>query len=105
MTPEMVGAERKLVMGKHTGTHSVESGSSVRLRPYRRAGQAGHPPRQGLPEPKRRVTVDILERFAEEAGVERQQEQRRCAPEECLTVCHRPRAPAVALERTDGCDS
>jgi len=28
MTPEMVGAERKLVMGKHTGTHSVESGSS-----------------------------------------------------------------------------
>ncbi len=23
MTPEMVGAERRLVMGKHTGTHSV----------------------------------------------------------------------------------
>ncbi|WP_449289627.1 LeuA family protein [Natronococcus pandeyae] len=75
MTPEMVGATRRLVMGKHTGTHSVrerlcESGfdpTDEQVREVtRRVKDYG--------AEKRRITVDDLERFAEEAGVERQQE-------------------------------
>nr|WP_254525411.1 2-isopropylmalate synthase [Natrinema caseinilyticum] len=76
MTPEMVGAERKLVMGKHTGTHSVRE----------RLVECGYDPTddqvravtrrvKDYGAEKRRVTVDVLERFAEEAGVERQQDQ------------------------------
>jgi len=72
MTPEMVGAERELVLGKHTGTHSVRQ----RLR------EAGFDPtdREVREITRRvkdhgaadeRVTVETLERFAEEAGVER----------------------------------
>ncbi|QLG51175.2 2-isopropylmalate synthase [Natrinema halophilum] len=76
MTPEMVGAERRLVMGKHTGTHSVRE----------RLVECGFDPTdeqvtavtrrvKDYGAEKRRVTVDVLERFAEEAGVERQQDQ------------------------------
>jgi 2-isopropylmalate synthase len=72
MTPEMVGAERELVLGKHTGTHSVRQ----------RLHEAGFDPTdQAVREITRRVkdhgatdervTVETLERFAEEAGVER----------------------------------
>jgi 2-isopropylmalate synthase len=72
MTPEMVGAERELVLGKHTGTHSVRQ----RLR------EAGFGPTdEEVREITRRVkdhgaadervTVETLERFAEEADVER----------------------------------
>ncbi len=76
MTPEMVGAERQFVMGKHTGTHSVR----------KRLVESGFDPTdeqvkavtrrvKDYGAEKRRVTVDDLERFAEEAGVERQQQE------------------------------
>ncbi|WP_306060139.1 LeuA family protein [Natronococcus wangiae] len=75
MTPEMVGAKRRLVMGKHTGTHSVRE----RLR------ECGFDPTdeqvrtvtrrvKDYGAEKRRITVSDLERFAEDAGVERQRE-------------------------------
>ncbi len=76
MTPEMVGAERQFVMGKHTGTHSVR----------KRLFECGFEPTddqvravtrrvKDYGAEKRRVTVDDLERFATEAGVERQREE------------------------------
>ena len=72
MTPEMVGGERELVLGKHTGTHSVRE----RLR------EVGFDPtdaevREVASRVKefgadgRRVTVEDLRRFAREAGVDR----------------------------------
>ncbi len=72
MTPEMVGAERELVLGKHTGTHSVRQ----RLR------EVGFDPadaevREVATRVKehgadgRHVTVKDLRRFAREAGVDR----------------------------------
>ena len=70
MTPEMVGAEREFVLGKHTGTHSVR----------KHLVEAGFDPtddevrtitkkvkKQGAE--KRRVTVGDVERFANEMGV------------------------------------
>ncbi len=76
MTPEMVGATRRLVMGKHTGTHSVRE----------RLEERGYVPTddevrtvtrrvKDYGAEKRRITVEDLERFAEEAGVERQREE------------------------------
>ncbi|WP_449421063.1 LeuA family protein [Salinadaptatus halalkaliphilus] len=76
MTPEMVGAERKLVMGKHTGTHSVRE----------RLHELGYEPTtdqvraitrrvKDYGAEKRRVTVDDLERFASEVGLERESEE------------------------------
>jgi len=76
MTPEMVGASRELVLGKHTGTHSVRE----------RLVDAGFDP---TPEEvrevtrrvkdygaeKNRVTVADLERFAREADVDEAEEQ------------------------------
>ncbi|MGQ3719720.1 LeuA family protein [Natrialba aegyptia] len=78
MTPEMVGAERRLVMGKHTGTHSVRE----------RLQECGYDPTteqvravtrrvKDYGAEKRRVTVSDLERFAEDADVDRQQESDR----------------------------
>ncbi len=69
MTPEMVGATRELVMGKHTGTHSVRqrltdagfdpTESQVRAitRRVKDAGAEG------------RVTMSDVRRFAREEGV------------------------------------
>ncbi|MFC7098357.1 LeuA family protein [Halobaculum marinum] len=69
MTPEMVGATRELVMGKHTGTHSVRqrltdagfdpTESQVRTitRRVKDAGAEG------------RVTMSDVERFARQEGV------------------------------------
>ncbi len=70
MTPEMVGAERELVLGKHTGTHSVRE----RLRDIgfdptdqevrevtRRVKEAG--------ARSERITVATLEELAREVGV------------------------------------
>jgi 2-isopropylmalate synthase len=68
----MVGAERELVLGKHTGQHSVRE----RLR------EAGFDPTDAEVREitrrvkdhgaaQERVTVETLEQFAEEAGVER----------------------------------
>nr|WP_241431379.1 2-isopropylmalate synthase [Natronococcus amylolyticus] len=76
MTPEMVGATRRLVMGKHTGTHSVRE----------RLEERGYVPTddevrtvtrrvKDYGAEKRRITVEDLERFAKEAGVERQREE------------------------------
>ncbi|MCU4718364.1 LeuA family protein [Halapricum hydrolyticum] len=72
MTPEMVGAERELVLGKHTGTHSVRE----------RLTEAGYNPTdeevrqvtrrvKDYGAEKRQVTLDVLERFADEVGVDR----------------------------------
>nr|WP_313695979.1 2-isopropylmalate synthase [Halobaculum sp. XH14] len=76
MTPEMVGAERSFVMGKHTGTHSVRQ----RLR------EDGFDPtdeqvRAVTREVKeygasQRVTMADVRRFAEDAGVERPEDDR-----------------------------
>ena len=70
MTPEMVGAERELVLGKHTGQHSVRerlvdagfdpTGDEVR-EVTRRVKDYG--------AEKKRVTMDVLEKFAREVGV------------------------------------
>ncbi|SEH55077.1 2-isopropylmalate synthase [Halopenitus malekzadehii] len=75
MTPEMVGAEREFVLGKHTGTHAVR----------KHLNEAGFDPtdaevrtvtkrikKQGAN--KRRVTAGDVERFAEEEGIERHEE-------------------------------
>ncbi len=76
MTPEMVGARRRLVLGKHTGTHSVrerlvETGfdpTETEVRAItRRVKDYG--------AEKRRVTVTDLERFAEAEGVARLPDQ------------------------------
>ncbi|WP_449272114.1 LeuA family protein [Halorubrum lipolyticum] len=76
MTPEMVGAEREFVLGKHTGTHSVRkhlveagfdpSDSEVR-RITKRVKEYG--------SGKRQVTAGDVERFAEEADVDREEEE------------------------------
>ena len=74
MTPEMVGAERQLVLGKHTGVHSVRE----RLR------DAGFAPTEkevrtvtrrvkDYGADGERVTVDDLKRFAREAEIRREE--------------------------------
>jgi 2-isopropylmalate synthase len=77
MTPEMVGATREFVLGKHTGTHSVR----------KRLEDAGYVPTDSevrqitrrvkdYGAEKQRVTMTELERFAQEAGIERREEVR-----------------------------
>ncbi|QFU81373.1 2-isopropylmalate synthase [Natronorubrum aibiense] len=76
MTPEMVGAKRRLVMGKHTGTHSVRERLHERgFDPTDEQVKAVTRRVKDYGAEKRRVTVDDLERFAKEAGVERQTEE------------------------------
>jgi 2-isopropylmalate synthase len=76
MTPEMVGAERELVLGKHTGTHSVR----------KRLEEVGFEPTddevtevtrrvKDFGAEAQRVTVSELEKFAREVGVERAKEE------------------------------
>ena len=76
MTPEMVGAERELVLGKHTGTHSVRE----------RLVEVGFDPTEDevrevtrrvkdFGAEAQRVTVAELEKFAREVGVERAEEE------------------------------
>jgi 2-isopropylmalate synthase len=71
MTPEMVGASREFVLGKHTGTHSVR----------KRLTDAGYEPTDAQVREitrrvkdygaeKQRVTMTELERFADEVGVD-----------------------------------
>ncbi|MFC6724489.1 LeuA family protein [Halobium palmae] len=76
MTPEMVGATREFVMGKHTGTHSVRkrlqemefapTDAEVR-RVTRRVKDFG--------AEKQRVTAEELERFAREEDVDREESE------------------------------
>ncbi|WP_425606533.1 LeuA family protein [Halomontanus rarus] len=75
MTPEMVGAERRLVLGKHTGTHSVRE----RLRdrgfdPTDEEVRAVTRRVKDFGAEKRQVTVNDLERFAEDEDISRQTE-------------------------------
>ncbi len=76
MTPEMVGAERELVLGKHTGQHSVRE----------RLEEAGYDPTddevrevtrrvKDFGAEAQRVTIDELEKFAREVGVEQSEEE------------------------------
>jgi 2-isopropylmalate synthase len=76
MTPEMVGATRELVLGKHTGSHSVRE----------RLEEAGYAPSdeevrevtrrvKDFGAEKRRVTVEELEKFARDVGVELAEEE------------------------------
>ena len=76
MTPEMVGAERELVLGKHTGQHSVRE----------RLEEVGYDPTddevrevtrrvKDFGAEAQRVTVDELEKFAREVGVEQAEEE------------------------------
>jgi 2-isopropylmalate synthase len=77
MTPDMVGAEREFVLGKHTGTHSVRQ----------RLEEAGFAPTDAevreitrrvkeYGADKHRVTMSQLERFATEADVDRERRER-----------------------------
>jgi len=77
MTPEMVGATRELVLGKHTGTHSVRE----------RLVAAGFQPSdeevkqvtrrvKDFGAEKGRITTEVLVRFAREVGVAREGEDR-----------------------------
>jgi len=77
MTPEMVGAERELVLGKHTGTHSVRE----------RLVEAGFEPTEeevrevtrrvkDFGAQSQRVTMTELEKFAREVGVAEREEVR-----------------------------
>ena len=74
MTPEMVGATRELVLGKHTGTHSVrerlvDAGfepTDAEVREVtRRVKEHGATERQ--------VTFERLEEFAHDVGVRREE--------------------------------
>ncbi|MEF8814130.1 MAG: 2-isopropylmalate synthase [Halovenus sp.] len=75
MTPEMVGAERELVLGKHTGTHSV----------HERLVEAGFDPTddevrevtrrvKDFGAEAQRVTMDELRKFAREMGISQTEE-------------------------------
>jgi len=77
MTPEMVGAERELVLGKHTGAHSVRE----------RLEEAGFDPTdeevrevtrrvKDFGAQSQRVTVTELKKFAREMGVTEREEVR-----------------------------
>jgi len=74
MTPEMVGAERELVLGKHTGTHSVRE----------RLVEAGFDPTddevseitrrvKDFGAEAQRVTMSELKKFARELDVDQQE--------------------------------
>ncbi|MFT4922657.1 MAG: 2-isopropylmalate synthase [Haloarculaceae archaeon] len=77
MTPEMVGAKRELVLGKHTGTHSVRE----------RLEDAGFEPTEDevrevtrrvkdFGAESQRVTMEELKKFAREVGVAEHEEVR-----------------------------
>lgn len=77
MTPEMVGAERELVLGKHTGVHAVRQ----------RLVDAGYNPSDDevrevthriktVGAESQRVTMSELERVARDVGVEYREEVR-----------------------------
>ena len=72
MTPEMVGAERELVLGKHTGQHSVrERLVEVGYRPTDDEVRECTRRVKDFGAEKERVTMDVLRRFAGEVGIDR----------------------------------
>jgi 2-isopropylmalate synthase len=77
MTPEMVGAQRELVLGKHTGTHSVrERLQDAGFAPSDEEVRAVTRHVKDYGAEKQRVTMSDLKEFAREEGVEREQEVR-----------------------------
>jgi len=77
MTPEMVGAKREFVLGKHTGTHSVrkrleESGFAPTDEEVRTVTRQI----KDYGAEKERVTVDVLTRFARENNIDRERTAR-----------------------------
>jgi len=76
MTPEMVGAERELVLGKHTGTHSVrERLVEVGFDPTEEEVREVTRRVKDFGAEAQRVTVAELEKFAREVGVDRAEEE------------------------------
>jgi 2-isopropylmalate synthase len=72
MTPAMVGASRELVLGKHTGTHSVrERLEDAGFRPTDGEVRAVTRKVKDRGARDERVTVDRLAEFAREVGVRR----------------------------------
>jgi 2-isopropylmalate synthase len=76
MTPEMVGAERELVLGKHTGTHSVrERLVEVGFEPTDEEVTEVTRRVKDFGAESQRVTVSELEKFAREIGIDRESEE------------------------------
>ncbi len=76
MTPEMVGAKRELVLGKHTGTHSVRQRlTEVGFDPTEEEVREVTRRVKDFGAQAQRVTVSELEKFAREVGVERAREE------------------------------
>jgi 2-isopropylmalate synthase len=72
MTPEMVGAERELVLGKHTGTHSVrERLVDIGFEPTEDEVRTVTKRVKASAAADERITDETLERFAEAAGIQR----------------------------------
>ena len=72
MTPEMVGAEREFVLGKHTGTHSVRKHlEEVGFDPTDAEVREVTARIKAHSAEKQQVTAGILKRFAREVGVDR----------------------------------
>ncbi len=76
MTPEMVGAERELVLGKHTGTHSVRKRlREVGFAPTDSEVRAVTTRVKECGASSGRVTVADLKRFARDVGVARAEKE------------------------------
>ncbi|WP_259370428.1 LeuA family protein [Salinarchaeum laminariae] len=76
MTPEMVGAQRELVLGKHTGTHSVrERLDGAGFAPSEEEVRAVTRRVKDYGAEGDRVTEAELERFAREVGVSLEEEE------------------------------
>ena len=77
MTPEMVGATRELVLGKHTGQHSVrERLQEVGFEPTDDEVQEVTRRVKDFGAEKQRVTMEELKKFAREVGVDQTEEVR-----------------------------
>ena len=75
MTPEMVGAERELVLGKHTGTHSVrERLVEVGFEPTDEEVREVTRRVKDFGAEAQRVTMSELKKFAREVGVKQREE-------------------------------
>ncbi|QSG02064.1 Isopropylmalate/homocitrate/citramalate synthase [Natranaeroarchaeum sulfidigenes] len=77
MTPQMVGAHRKLVLGKHTGNHSVrERLEDAGFAPTDEEVRALTRQVKDRGAEKERVTMEMLKEFAHEQGIKRTEEVR-----------------------------
>jgi len=77
MTPEMVGATRELVLGKHTGQHSVrERLKEVGFEPTDEEVREVTRRVKDFGAEKQRVTMAELKKFAREVGVDQVEEVR-----------------------------